>query len=672
MTNREKLSNEYGLLFGISKNIPIRFNYGGVDYHGLAELCEISRKTEVFDKKEVTTAVFQKDCLQITVVSTLYPSYGAFDYAVYFTNCGEENSAVLSGVLACDMEVSGANPKLKGIMGDYDYRYEPYEQDLSIEPVNFTSTRGRPSHTHFPYFNLESDCGGRMIAVGWAGTWQADFVYDAETEKTRFSALGTVGFNAYLKPGETVRTPLIAMLLYEDCLKATNLWRKWMIECNMPKENGNSDTVIQPHTLFMLAFDTGKPNSDGCISEDYTTWKKSLDALYSHGVDVDVVHYDAGWYSDPNGETVPTDWWGTVGSWEMDAVKWPSGTFDERLAYQRAHGSKMMMWFEPERVSYLDGLAKNYGYDKKWAISRPGDNGIINNIGVPECRKWTLGRITRAMTKYGVDLYREDFNIDPAPFWLENDKALGENRNGITENLYVQGHYALWDELIDFCANNNKCAFLDSCASGGGRNDLESMRRAVPLLRSDADRSTTALRLSFNTRFNKWIPYGGAHAKDTAGEMSQGKNVDLYAMRASYNLDIFFKLPWSLNKELSWNVILQGIKEWKSVTPYFYCDFYPLTPDHSITDDSGWTAYEYFDPSSDSGIVQAFRQPDCDLPSLTVNLSGVDENGYYAVKDADGLLDIDRISGAELIKGLTLSATTPRTSILLFLSPCKA
>ena len=51
----------------------------------------------------------------------------------------------------------------------------------------------------------------------------------------------------------------------------------------------------------------------------------------------------------------------------------------------------------------------------------------------------------------------------------------------MTENKYVIGYLAYWDELL----RRHPGMLIDSCASGGRRNDLETMRRAVPLLRSD-------------------------------------------------------------------------------------------------------------------------------------------------------------------------------------------
>jgi len=72
--------------------------------------------------------------------------------------------------------------------------------------------------------------------------------------------------------------------------------------------------------------------------------------------------------------------------------------------------------------------------------------------------------------KEGIDFYRQDFNMGPEYHWLCNDAP---DRQGITENKHVTGYYAYWDGLV---ARFPKL-WLDSCASGGNRNDLETMRR---------------------------------------------------------------------------------------------------------------------------------------------------------------------------------------------------
>ena len=109
-----------------------------------------------------------------------------------------------------------------------------------------------------------------------------------------------------------------------------------------------------------------------------------------------------------------------------------------------------------------------------------------------------------------------------------------ENRLGITENKLISAHYQMWDDIIACTSSDGGCAFVDSCAAGGGRNDLESMRRGVPLLRSDSDRTSTALRLSMTTSFNKWIPFCGANSKEKLSELAPVGVSDTYVWRASY------------------------------------------------------------------------------------------------------------------------------------------
>jgi alpha-galactosidase len=80
--------------------------------------------------------------------------------------------------------------------------------------------------------------------------------------------------------------------------------------------------------------------------------------------------------------------------------------------------------------------------------------------------------------KNGIDIYRQDFNMEPLPFWRESDE---ENRRGITEMKYIEGLYALWDSLIERFPK----ILIDNCSSGGRRIDFETCERAVPLWRSD-------------------------------------------------------------------------------------------------------------------------------------------------------------------------------------------
>lgn len=656
------------------ENFPVSFTYGGKLYAGLRNCRLLSRKeSERGGKTSVSLEYAVDETLHIRLQTAVYPAHGAYEWTVYFYNCGKTDSAVLEKVNAADLRINGQGARLKGILGDHENQYRPYDRDLGAEKVEFISPKGRASHVYFPYFNVQTESGGALLALGWGGTWNASFEYDGQSASTHVLAGGTLGMRTYLKPGECVRTPLVAVVRYFGCNEdaAMNAWRRWYVAFNMPKEEAGSPLPVQPHTSAYLAYDTGRPNSDGSISEYYGSWKRSLDAIFEHDIRIDLRWFDAGWYTDPYGRTVESDWFGTVGSWELDPVKWPQNTFRESVEYARAHGMKTFIWFEPEHVTHIDGLVKNYGYKGEWAISDGSGNGVyMNDLADPACLEWTKNRILRAMETAGADFYREDFNYDPAPYWAVRDARQGENRRGISENLYMQAHYALWDAIIAWGEENGKCTFIDSCASGGGCNDLESMRRAVSFLRSDSDRTAISLRLAMTASLVPWLPYTGVIAKES-GEAQDNGEVDLYVLRASYLPHMCIQAAFYHDRDrIDWAALRQALGEWKAVSQYFFKDFYMLTPYRGTKNDEDWTAYMYFDAEKNEGVLQAFRPAGSTEGEYTVKLKGLDAHSFYCIRDADGAVPERKVRGSELLGGLRLYAAQPRTALLLYIRGC--
>lgn len=433
----------------------------------------------------------------------------------------------------------------------------------------------------------------------------------------------------------------------------------------MPYEDGTRTCKVQTHTSVYIGLDTRKFNgADGSITEDGTTWYRSMSEFYEKGGKADFRWLDAGWYSDPYGKTVPEDWWGTVGAWEFDEVKWGNGAIEDCTEYCKAHGTETLLWFEPERVTHLDGMVKNYGYKREWVLSDVGDNNAyLHNLGIPEAREWVFDRIIQAMEKSGAAFYREDFNIDPDTHWNVADGYQGDNRKGITENLYMQGHYLLWDELIEYFAKTGRPTFLDSCASGGGRNSLESMRRSVPLNRSDSDRTSVPLALALNTSLTPWLPYSKAMPRESATQLTTECVGDMYVFRTHM-------LPWldiCVFDGLDFADVRQGYDEWDEYKKYFCGDFYNLTPYRGVNCTDEWTAYMYFDPEQRGGVITAVRPEGCDKSTITLNIKGVSPHKIYSVRDVDGKQSIARVKGSSLINGLRVTSEHDRSAFTFYI-----
>lgn len=606
------------------------------------------------------------DNIEVIIKTESYPEFRAFGYTVWFENKGDKKTGIISDLMCADMVIEGENTVLKGILGDHVNQYRPYEINLMNGEANFKQETGRATHIVFPYFLLETDAGSKLFALGWAGTWSASFV--KQEIGTRFIAKGVNNLCTYLKPGERIRTPLVMTIscdVIRDTQKTMNCWRRWFIKHNMPRMAPDSDKPVQPIITNWLALDTGRPNSDGSISEYYGSWKPTMDKYYSEGLHMDLRWVDAGWYYDPENKTVPSDWWGTVGTWTLDREKWPDNSFKESIDYAAKYGTKTVLWFEPERVTNVEALAMNYGFNKDWALT-DGGHVILANLGIPDCVDYLSKRIISTLDEHGVHMYREDFNCDPAPLWAIGDEKEGDFREGITENLYIQGHYMLWDNIIEYCKKTDKLPFVDSCASGGGRNDLESMRRGVPFLRSDSDRTSTGLRLSMTTSFMEWIPCCGASTKETIDQLKAGKP-DIYVLRASY-LPIFnYGFEYTQDPELDYNILRQGQKEWNMVKKNFYDDFYVLTPWHDQNQTDKWTVYMFIKPSSEEGVIQAFRQENCVADSVVVKVKGICKDSYYDIEDIEGMNSASSVPGQDLLSGFKITLPEMRSSTLLFI-----
>ena len=143
-------------------------------------------------------------------------------------------------------------------------------------------------------------------------------------------------------------------------------------------------------------------------------------------------------------------------------------------------GMKFLLWIEPERAKYGTPVTLEH---PEWFLRKtkeepkPNDD-LLLNLGNPEAWQWVVETVSSLIDENGIDCYREDFNIDPAPFWRNADEA---DRQGMAEMRFVEGLYAFWDEL----RRRHPGLLIDNCASGGRRLDLETIGRSVALWRTD-------------------------------------------------------------------------------------------------------------------------------------------------------------------------------------------
>ncbi|MCL6520005.1 MAG: alpha-galactosidase [Armatimonadetes bacterium] len=581
---------------------PFSFTYDGKLSSEFLKTWTVERKSKNLDNHKVEhTTVYRdkKTGLVVRLAAIEYKYFPIVEWIIYFKNTGSADTPIISDLKALDclfIRSGSENFVLHHHVGSpcLPNDYQPLADILPAGAHKHIATSGgRSSNSDLPYFNIQSGFDGVIMAIGWPGQWAADFI--RESEKCLRARAGQELTHFKLHPGEEVRTPLIVLQFWQgDRLRAHNIWRRWMLEHNLPKPYGKQ---VQPQMAGCSSHQYGE-----MVYADSESQKFFIDRYIEEGIQIDYWWMDAGWYVNETG-------WPNTGTWEVDTKRFPGG-LRQISDHAHAKGVKTIVWFEPERVTPGTWI---YEKHPEWLLGPDGNQKLLN-LGNPEALRWLTEHVDKLIVEQGIDLYRNDFNIDPLPYWRGNDS---EDRQGITEIKYVEGFLAFWDEL----RRRHPNMLIDTCASGGRRNDLETLRRAVPLLRSDYILEPIGQQChTYGISF--WIPFFGTGVNQ----------FDAYSFRSAICPHITG--CWDMRvKDSDYKIVRKLVEQWRKVAPYMLGDYYPLTS-YSLNTDV-WIAWQFDHPDLGEGMVQAFRRPASPYESARFKLHGLDPNSEYIITNLD-------------------------------------
>jgi alpha-galactosidase len=606
---------------------PFSFTYGGQSSVDLLSKWPLERGSRRLDSRRIERTLTYTDPntgLVVRCTGIEYQDFPTVEWTLHFRNGGSADSPILENVQALDLHLE------RGHYGEFLLHhfvgspcavndYAPLQSVLAPNTEKrIGAAGGRPTNSDMSYFSLEAPTRqGLIIVVGWPGQWSSHWARD-DGLGLRVRA-GQELTHLRLHPGEEIRTPLIVLQFWNgDWVDGQNVWRRWMLAHNVPKPLGK---LPEPEL-----FGCSSHVFNEMVNANEENQTQFIDRYLEEGVKIGHYWMDAGWYyCDPVG-------WPKTGTWEVDAKRFPRGL---RAISDHAHskGIKTIVWFEPERVHPDTWLTQNH---PEWVLG--GAVGGLLDLGNPEARAWLTEHVDRLLTEQGIDLYRQDFNMDPLAHWRAEDT---EERQGITEIRHVEGYLAYWDELL----RRHPGMFIDSCASGGRRNDLETMRRAIPLWRTDwrCDPVGTQCH-TYGLSF--WIPLSGTGTE----------GVDRYVFRS--NMVPFTNCLWDIRtKTLDYDLMRVLTRQFKQLAHYWLGDYYPLTP-YSTANDT-WMAWQFDRPDLGEGMVQAFRRADSSCAAMGFQLRGLDPDALYQVRNLDASRS-KQLRGRDMLEKYLLVDITER------------
>ena len=507
---------------------------------GTTRVWDLNYKSEVTeDNNTLITTYYFEGGLKITNIAKKYEKFGAYEWVNYIENISDAPTGIISELWDCNVTLplehqepfkwnsclpyvsevtkvyspNGSNVRKAEFYSNTDYlrvtdHLYPGGPSSFFSPTRkYSPSGGRSSDNTAPFFNIHKNNKGYIIAVGWTGQWNCELTRgeDDITVKTKIEDT-----NFRVMPGEKFRTSSVVIMPYKgDVITSHNKWRR----------------LVKEH--FSLIGTEGRENYGPLCAGIWGGMKtesimERIEKIKNNNLPFEYIWMDAGWYGD---STLPTpdefegDWEERTGDWRVSPLIHPKGLKDVSKAVHDA-GMKFLLWFEPERVICTTPTV--LAHPEYFLFLDDGTNNCLLDLGNESAWQYCFDTISGLVDKLKLDCYRQDFNFSPIEYWRKNDK---DDRKGISEIKHINGMYKLWDTLLEKFPN----LLIDNCASGGKRIDIETLRRSMPLWRSDyqcpANYDIEASQCHHMT-FNTWMPYSGT---------SPGREYDEYRIRSTYD-----------------------------------------------------------------------------------------------------------------------------------------
>ena len=579
-----------------------------------------------------------KTGLEVIATATAFRRYPAAEWVLQFRNNGTSDTPLIENIQALDARLrTGYTRKpvrLHQLVGDVcgERSFLPIESELEPgHPLVLAPAGGRSSNGVFPFFNIQyGEAEGMITAIGWSGQWRATLERSGTGPTTLRADLEKTALR--LHPGETIRTARILVMPWQgDRLAAHSRFRRLMLFEYVPRQNGRPARLPIALQCFDRYIGT-RP--------DWGTEAVQLQAAKAaHEVGCDTHWLDAAWFEGgfPDG----------VGNWFCPPQRFPHGLKPISDACHQM-GLRFMVWFEPERV----GAASEIARDHPDFVFGGGKGGLFK-LSDPKAREWMTKLLSQRIAEFGLDTYRNDFNIDPLDYWRQADEP---DRQGMTEIRYVEGHYAMWDELL----SRHLGLLIDNCASGGRRIDLETCSRSLPHWRSDTGCSPG------HPDWNQTQTHGLSLYLPLFGACSWVPNA--YDLRSAATAGAMCQFA-VLDPKFSFEKARDALAEVKENQKFFYGDFYPLTP--CTVGPDALVAYQFHRSDLNAGIILAFRRSKCPYPVLQTALRGLDPRITYRVEFIDEARQKQnrKVRGKELTTRFELHLPEQGTSLLVRYKP---
>jgi alpha-galactosidase len=574
-----------------------------------------------------------RDPIEVTLHYRVYPEYGIIRRSATVRNGTAHTLTSESAQSATWYMPAGTGYQLSYLNGRW-----AAETQLVREPIHegmkvIESRKGHTSHGFNPWFAVDqgdaNEESGRVWfgALAWSGNWRIT------VEQTPYRQVRvTGGFNSFdfaypLKPGETLETPAFYGGFSAGGFGgASRLLHRFERERILP---GGASARLRPvlyNSWEATEFDVNEAGQKALAAKAATL-----------GVELFVM--DDGWFGARNNDHAG------LGDWVVNPKKFPNG-LKPLIDSVNGLGMDFGLWVEPEMVNADSDLYRSH---PDWVMhfdGRPRSElrtQMVLNLARDDVREYIFGVLDKLATDYPIRYLKWDMNRPfSEPGWPEAGPA--EERKlwvAYVRNLY---------QIIDRLRAQHPRLEIESCSGGGGRIDLEILRRVDEVWASDNTDAFDRLRIQEGFSQAHTARIMSAWVTDSPNWVN-GRAVSL-PYRFLVAMQGALGIGSNLNKWTGEDFALAGkmvALDKRIRATVQNGDLYRLFSPRA----GDLTANQYVGPGGRQAVLFAFRHSqEYNTPAPTIRLRGLDPRAMYRIESIDNKLveKQPQLSGAYLME----------------------
>ncbi|HEM2848325.1 alpha-galactosidase [Streptococcus suis] len=392
---------------------------------------------------------------------TVTLQYSVFEEASYLARSATIQTGKypckLEKVLSATLDFPHQDFIVHSLAGRYAYEKEWTQTPLTKGQYSIGSIRGASSHSRTPFLALASPDASEDKGDVYAAhlVYSGNFTAFVETTAMETSRLGlgleSHYFSWQLDKDDRFQTPEV-LLSYTDK--------------GFTGMTQNSHHFITKHLIRSSFVNKPRPiliNNWEATYFEFTEEKILQLAQVASRAGIELFVLDDGWFGKRNNDE------SSLGDWKVNLDKLPNGLngLAERI---NELGMKFGLWFEPEMISIDSDLYREH---PDWAIRTEGRlpiysrEQLVLDLTKQEVCDYIIDSVSSILESANISYVKWDMNrnITNIPEGLANDQRFEFHHR------YMLGLYHVLDHLTKRFPD----ILFESCAGGGGRNDLGIM-----------------------------------------------------------------------------------------------------------------------------------------------------------------------------------------------------